>query len=91
MVRRAASEALGAAFLLMAVVGFGIMGERLSGGNLAIALLANTLAVGAALVALIVLVHRVNVICKSRCDPGSSRQRYVCWNSPNRRSRLHRC
>jgi glycerol uptake facilitator-like aquaporin len=39
--------------LLAAVVGSGIMGERLSGGNLAIALLANTLATGAALVALI--------------------------------------
>ncbi len=53
MVRRAASEALGTAFLLMAVVGSGIMGERLAGGNVAIALLANTLATGAALVTLI--------------------------------------
>jgi glycerol uptake facilitator-like aquaporin len=53
MIRRAASEALGTAFLLMAVVGSGIMGERLAGGNVAIALLANTLATGAALVALI--------------------------------------
>ena|SRR5438128_9853661 len=39
--------------LLVAVVGSGIMGERLSGGNIAIALLANTIATGAALVALI--------------------------------------
>ncbi len=53
MVRRAASEALGTAFLLMAVVGSGIMGERLAGGNVAIALLANTLTTGAALVFLI--------------------------------------
>jgi glycerol uptake facilitator-like aquaporin len=53
MVRRAASEAVGTAFLLMAVVGSGIMGERLASGNVAIALLANTLATGAALVALI--------------------------------------
>ena len=53
MVRRAAIEALGTAFLLMAVVGSGIMGERLSGGNVAIALLANSVATGAALVALI--------------------------------------
>jgi glycerol uptake facilitator-like aquaporin len=53
MIRRALSEALGTAFLLMAVVGSGIMGERLSGGNIAIALLVNTLATGAALVALI--------------------------------------
>jgi glycerol uptake facilitator-like aquaporin len=41
------------ALLLAAVVGSGIMGERLAGGNVAIALLANTLATGAALVALI--------------------------------------
>jgi glycerol uptake facilitator-like aquaporin len=51
--RRAASEALGTAFLLAVVIGSGIMGERLSGGNVAIALLANTLATGAGLVALI--------------------------------------
>ena len=53
MVRRAASEALGTAFLLMAIVGSGIMGERLAAGNVAIALLANAIATGAALVALI--------------------------------------
>ncbi|HLY18055.1 MAG TPA: MIP/aquaporin family protein [Bryobacteraceae bacterium] len=53
MVRRAVAEALGTAFLLAAVVGSGIMGERLTGGNTAIALLANTIATGAALVALI--------------------------------------
>jgi glycerol uptake facilitator-like aquaporin len=51
--RRLAAEALGTAFLLAAVVGSGIMGERLAGGNVAIALLANTLATGAALVVLI--------------------------------------
>jgi len=51
--RRLAAEALGTAFLLAAVVGSGIMGEKLAGGNTAIALLANTLATGAALVALI--------------------------------------
>jgi len=51
--RRIAAETLGTAFLLAAVVGSGIMGERLSGGNVAIALLANTLATGAMLVALI--------------------------------------
>jgi glycerol uptake facilitator-like aquaporin len=51
--RRIAAEAAGAALLLAAVVGSGIMGERLAGGNLAIALLANTLATGAMLVALI--------------------------------------
>lgn len=53
MLRRAVAEAVGTALLLAAVVGSGIMGERLAGGNVAIALLANTLATGAALVALI--------------------------------------
>jgi glycerol uptake facilitator-like aquaporin len=47
------AEFLGTAFLVAAVVGSGIMGERLAGGNIAIALLANTIATGAALVALI--------------------------------------
>lgn len=51
--RRLAAEALGSAFLLAMVVGSGIMGERLAGGNVAIALLANTLATGAGLIALI--------------------------------------
>lgn len=51
--RRIGAEFLGTAALLMAVVGSGIMGERLSGGNFAIALLANSVATGAALVALI--------------------------------------
>ena len=53
MVRRAATETVGTALLLMAVVGSGIMGERLAAGNLALALLANAVATGAALVALI--------------------------------------
>jgi glycerol uptake facilitator-like aquaporin len=51
--RRVLAEFLGTAFLVAAVVGSGIMGERLAGGNVAIALLTNTLATGAALVALI--------------------------------------
>ena len=51
--RALAAEAVGTAFLLAAVVGSGIMGERLAGGNVAIALLANSIATGAALVALI--------------------------------------
>jgi glycerol uptake facilitator-like aquaporin len=51
--RRFVSEAIGSALLLATVVGSGIMGERLAGGNVAIALLANTLATGAGLVALI--------------------------------------
>ena len=51
--RRLAAEAIGTAMLLAAVVGSGIMADRLSGGNDAIALLANTIATAAALVALI--------------------------------------
>jgi len=51
--RRAVAEALGTALLLAAVIGSGIMGDRLAAGNVAIALLANTIATGAALVALI--------------------------------------
>ena len=51
--RRLAAEAVGTALLLAAVVGSGIMGERLAAGNVALALLANTLATGAALVALL--------------------------------------
>jgi len=50
---RLAAEFLGSAFLVAAVIGSGIMGERLAGGNVAIALLANTIATGAALLALI--------------------------------------
>ncbi len=51
--RRLTAEFLGTAFLVVAVIGSGIMGERLAGGNVALALLANTIATGAALVALI--------------------------------------
>lgn len=53
MAQRLTAEAVGSAILLAAVVGSGIMGERLAGGNVAVALLANTIATGAALVALI--------------------------------------
>ncbi len=53
LLRRSVAEFAGTLFLLAAVVGSGIMGEKLAGGNIAIALLANTIATGAALVALI--------------------------------------
>lgn len=53
--RKLAAEAIGTALLLVAVVGSGVMGERLSGGNVAVALLANGLATGAALVVLITI------------------------------------
>lgn len=52
--KRVVAEALGTFFLLAAVVGSGIMAERLASGNTALALLANTVATGAALVALII-------------------------------------
>jgi glycerol uptake facilitator-like aquaporin len=53
LAERVCAEFLGTAFLLTAVVGSGIMGERLSGGNVAMALLVNSIATGAALVTLI--------------------------------------
>jgi glycerol uptake facilitator-like aquaporin len=53
LLRRVVAEFLGTGFLVAAVVGSGIMGERLAGGSVAIALLANTVATGSALVALI--------------------------------------
>ena len=53
--RRLVAEALGTALLLAVVIGSGIMAERLAGGNVAIALLANTIATGAGLVALILM------------------------------------
>lgn len=53
LARRVAAEALGTAMLLAVVVGSGIMGQRLAGGNDAIALLGNTIATGAGLVVLI--------------------------------------
>ena len=53
LAKRLVAECIGTAVLLAAIVGSGIMAERLSGGNVALALLANALATGAALVALI--------------------------------------
>jgi glycerol uptake facilitator-like aquaporin len=53
--RRLAAEFIGTAFLLATVVGSGIMGENLAGGNVALALLGNTIATGAILVVLILI------------------------------------
>ncbi len=55
LTRRLAAEALGTAFLLATVVGSGIMGETLAGGNVALALLGNTIATGAILAVLILI------------------------------------
>jgi glycerol uptake facilitator-like aquaporin len=58
--RKLAAEALGTAFLLAAVIGSGIMGERLAGGNIALALLCNTIATGAMLVVLITMLAPIS-------------------------------
>lgn len=60
LTKRVVAEALGTFFLLAAVVGSGIMAERLANGNTALALLANTVATGAALVALIISFAQVS-------------------------------
>ena len=60
LAQRLTAEGVGTALLLAAVVGSGIMGERLAGGNVAVALLANTVATGAALVALILTFGRIS-------------------------------
>ena len=58
--RRYVAEGLGSAMLLAIVVGSGIMAERLAGGNIAIALLANAIATGAGLIALILMLGTVS-------------------------------
>src|SRR4051812_14111297 len=58
--KRVVAEALGTFFLLAAVVGSGIMAERLANENTALALLANTVATGAALIALIISFAQVS-------------------------------
>jgi glycerol uptake facilitator-like aquaporin len=58
--RQFIAEMVGTMLLLATVVGSGIMGERLSGGNVAIALLANALATGAMLVALILMLGQIS-------------------------------
>jgi len=64
--RRLAAEALGSALLLAIVIGSGIMGERLAGGNVAIALLSNTIATGAGLV---VLIHIFGPVSGAHFNP----------------------
>jgi glycerol uptake facilitator-like aquaporin len=66
MIRRVAAELVGTAMLLAVVVGSGIMGERLSGGNDAIALLGNTIATGAGLV---VLIHMFGPVSGAHFNP----------------------
>jgi hypothetical protein len=78
--KRAVAETLGTAMLLAAVVGSGIMGERLAAGNVAVALLANTIATGAALV---VLILTFGPISGAHINPAvtfaSAWQRHTPW------------
>jgi glycerol uptake facilitator-like aquaporin len=60
LARRVVAEFLGTAFLVATVIGSGIMAERLANGNVALALLANTIATGAALVALILAFGQIS-------------------------------
>jgi len=66
LVRRIVAEGIGTALLLAVVIGSGIMGERLAGGNVAIALLGNTIATGAGLV---VLIHMFGPISGAHFNP----------------------
>ena len=66
MIRRVTAELVGTALLLAVVVGSGIMGERLAGGNVAIALLGNTIATGAGLV---VLIHIFGPVSGAHFNP----------------------
>lgn len=78
--RRLTAELLGTAFLLAAVVGSGIMAERLAGGNVALALLANTIATGAAL---FVLIFTFGPISGAHFNPAvtiaDASQRGIAW------------
>ena len=58
--RRLASEAVGSALLLATVIGSGIMADKLAGGNVALALLGNTLATGAILVVLVLALGSIS-------------------------------
>jgi glycerol uptake facilitator-like aquaporin len=79
LAQRVFCEWLGTAFLLAAVVGSGIMAQRLAGGNVALALLCNTLATGAVLPVLILIFGPLsgahfNPACHGR------RHRLTCWH-----------
>ncbi len=81
LARRVAAEALGTAFLLAAVVGSGIMAERLAAGNAAVALLANAIATGCALFALILTFARVS---GAHFNPVVSLARTLAGDMPSR-------
>lgn len=79
LARRVVAETVGTALLLATVVGSGIMAERLSGGNVALALLANALATGAALVALISTLGPVSAHFNPAVTLAAAWQRGIAW------------
>lgn len=84
--RRFAAEGLGTALLLAVVVGSGIMGERLSGGNDAIALLGNTIATGAALV---VLIHIFSPVSGAHFNPAVTMMALLRRELPGSTAAVH--
>jgi glycerol uptake facilitator-like aquaporin len=83
LARKLAAEALGTALLLATVVGSGIMGERLAGGNVAIALLANSIATGAALFALITIYAPIS---GAHFNPVVTMIEALSWRLPRRQA-----
>jgi glycerol uptake facilitator-like aquaporin len=79
--RRLVAEAIGTALLLAIVVGSGIMAERLAGGNVAVALLANALATGAGLIALILALGAVSSHFNPVVTLMAVLQRELCWRA----------
>jgi glycerol uptake facilitator-like aquaporin len=84
--RRFAAEGVGTALLLAVVVGSGIMGERLSGGNDAIALLGNTIATGAALV---VLIHIFSPVSGAHFNPAVTMMALLRRELPGSTAAVH--
>lgn len=84
--RRFAAEGAGTALLLAVVVGSGIMGERLAGGNVAIALLGNTIATGASLV---VLIHIFNSVSGAHFNPAVTLMALLRRELPVRTALVH--
>jgi glycerol uptake facilitator-like aquaporin len=81
LAQRLAAEALGTALLLTIVVGSGIMAERLAGGNVAVALLANALATGAGLVALILALEPISSHFNPVVTLMALLKRELCWRA----------
>jgi hypothetical protein len=78
MARRLTAEGIGTGLVLTAVVGSGIMADRLAGGNVAIALLANTIATAAALVALILTFGPISGAISTQPSPWQTQHKVGC-------------